>query len=591
MTIRSLPDAVISQIAAGEVVERPASVVKELVENALDAGASAIDVETEGAGKRLVRVADNGAGIPAAEVELAFARHATSKLRHADDLFRVTTLGFRGEALASIASVGRVTLRTRQPDDKAGVQLVVEGGAPQSRMAAGAPPGTQVTVEDLFYTLPARLKFLKSDLTEKRQVTTLVTRYALAYPSVQFRLVHDGREAFRSSGNGDVREVLAGVMGTDVARQMIGIGAWAEPRVGPSASTLQVSGFVSPPALTRADRREITIFVNGRWVQDARVAAAVLQAYRTLLMVGRYPWAVIRVDLATDQVDVNVHPAKAEVRFSEPDAVFRAVQRSVRAALLETERMQALALPNAQGLPDWPAHRPSWLGGNGGQDAAGDWATWYVRPDATSSPMAAGATTPLPTSALPLLRCIGQVATAYLVAEGPDGLYLVDQHAAHERVLYEAWMADWSQGAVTAQALLAPTPVELSPQAGEALEAQLPLLKALGLDVEAFGGHTYLVRSLPTLLAHLEPGAALRAVVESSGEDEAPLAAQAEARLIARVCKRAAVKAGQVLAPAEQQALLRQLEACRSPRTCPHGRPTMVHLSLHTLERQFGRKG
>ena len=349
MPIRVLPETIASQIAAGEVVERPASVVKELIENALDAGARNITINVEGGGRALLRVADDGAGIPTAEVELAFARHATSKLTTAEDLNHVQTLGFRGEALASIASVSRVALVTRSPAEPAGVQARLEGGTLVQQTPIGAPQGTVISVENLFYNVPARLKFLKSETAERSHISTLVTRYAMAYPAVHFKLVFDNRTHFQSSGSGDVREVLAVVYGVEVGRQLIELGSVYDPPP-PSATppdddeglllhdraardSIAVRGFISPPALNRSNRKEVTIFVNGRWVQDIRLSTAVLQAYHTMLMVGRYPIAVVLLNLPPEDVDVNVHPAKAEVRFRYPDAAFSAVERSVRKTL------------------------------------------------------------------------------------------------------------------------------------------------------------------------------------------------------------------------------------------------------------------
>ncbi|HPO58912.1 MAG TPA: DNA mismatch repair endonuclease MutL, partial [Anaerolineaceae bacterium] len=324
--IRILPDDVVSQIAAGEVVERPASVIKELVENALDAGATDISIEVEGAGKRLIAVADNGQGIAPDELELAITRHATSKLSSAQDLFSIHTLGFRGEALASMASVSRLTITSRRPEELTGAYVRVEGGQVREIERYGGPAGTEVRVEDLFYNVPARLKFLKKDTTERQQMIALVTRYAMAYPETRFKLIMEGTRALQTSGRGDRREVLAQLYGVDVAKQMLEVQLVDGER--------RVQGFISPVALTRSNRKEITLFVNGRWVQDAALVTAVLRAYHTLIMVGRYPLVVLFVDLPPQEVDVNVHPAKAEVRFRDPDQVFSMVQRAVKRALL-----------------------------------------------------------------------------------------------------------------------------------------------------------------------------------------------------------------------------------------------------------------
>lgn len=573
MPIRILEKDVASAIAAGEVIERPASVVKELVENSLDAGASQVRITLENGGRTLIEVADDGCGIPSGELPLAVARYATSKLETADDLFAIHTLGFRGEALASIGAVARMEIHTRVEGEEAGAQIVVEGGQAGRTRPIGAPRGTTVRVQDLFFNLPARLKFLKSDLTERRRIEALVSRYALAYPSVRFHLEVDGRVALQSSGSGDPREALAAVFGLDVAREMIAL-----PET--EAGGIRVLGFVSPPSVQRSNRREMTFFINGRWVQDQSLSAAVMQAYQGLLMVGRYPVAVILIDLPAEMVDVNVHPAKAEIRFREPERVFSVLQRAVRATLL------GLA-PSAEVSSEWGWG--SWAGTEG-RRISPDWQAAH--------PAAAGEAepgiviqAPWPGASLPLLRAVGQVGAAYLVAEGPDGLYLVDQHAAHERVLFEGLMAERERGRPTSQALLEAQTVHLAPWQSGVLEENLHTLAGLGFDVEAFGGGTFRVRAMPSILQKLAPEAALRVVVEDFEEDEAPLEGEAVRRIAARVCKIAAVKAGQVLSLAEQERLLRDLESCASPRTCPHGRPTMIHLSVETLERQFGRKG
>jgi DNA mismatch repair protein MutL len=580
MPIHLLPSEVASQIAAGEVVERPASVVKELIENSLDAGANQISIEVEGAGQRRIEVSDDGDGISSGEIGLAAERHATSKLARAEDLFHIATLGFRGEALASIGSVARLTIISRTRDAEMGARLRVEGGQAEPVRPAGAPIGTLVTVEDLFYNVPARLKFLKSDTTERRQIDNLVTRYALAYPKVRFHLSQDDRPTMQTSGNGDRREVLAALYGVDIARQMLEILA--------DEDGLRVNGFTSPTALTRSNRREITFFVNGRPVQDATLIAALLKAYHTLLMVGRYPLSVIFLELAADMVDVNVHPTKAEVRFQEPERIFTGIQRAVRRALLAHTPVPGLENPFR-----WTAGS-DWNPGSRTDDLSWDMPGLAGRPFEGDSTPAKDEPEPAPAELtvhkVPLLRLVGQVASAYVVAEGPDGLYLVDQHAAHERILFERFMAMRSTE-IPAQVLLQPVTVELPPASARLLADQLPVLQQLGFQVENFGPNVFLVRAIPVLIAGSDPAAAIRALVEDFEEDETPLESQVEARIVARVCKRAAVKAGQTLTPEEQRALLSDLEACQSPRTCPHGRPTMIHLSVDLLERQFGRKG
>ncbi len=590
MPIRLLSSEVSSQIAAGEVVERPASVVKELTENSLDAGAKNISIAVEDAGRTLIEVADDGHGIPAAELELAASRHATSKLTQSEDLFHIQTLGFRGEALASIGSVSHMTITSRVASAQEGARLKVDGGISGKVEKVGAPVGTVLRVENLFYNVPARLKFLKTDTTERRAIDSLVTRYALAYPNVRFKVM-DGKQAtLQTAGDGDRRAILAALYGVDVAKQMLEVMA--------SEEGMTISGFISPTSLTRSNRKEITFFVNGRWVQEFSLTAALLQAYHTLLMVGRYPLTVLFLDIAPEDVDVNVHPTKAEVRFKSQDKIFSFVQRSARKALLAYTPVQSISPqmwgsrpvnsePREVGI-DWSiAHNAVDSGqlsvdsDQSSVESGQSLITNYQSPNDQKS-FATG---------VPLLRLIGQIGSTYLVAEGPDGLYLVDQHAAHERVLFEKLMAQHDKKSIPSQALLAPEVVTLPPQSAKTLTQQLPFLNHFGFEVEEFGTNTFQVRAMPTLFSGGDPASALRALVEDFEEDETPLQAEVEAKLAARVCKRLAVKGGQTLTSDEQRSLLNDLEACQSPRTCPHGRPTMIHLSVDTLERQFGRKG
>ena len=593
MPIRLLASEVASQIAAGEVIERPASVVKELLENSLDSGARAVTITIEEAGKKLIEVADDGSGIPSDELELAVSRHATSKLVRSDDLFSISTLGFRGEALASIGSVSRMTVTSRVAEEQEGARLKVEGGISDRPAKVGTTVGTAVRVEDLFYNVPARLKFLRSDVTERRAIDLLVTRYALAYADKRFKLSEGKNITLQTPGDGDRRAILAALYGIDVAKQMLEVMAEEED--------YQLTGFVSPISLTRSNRKEITFFINGRWVHDVALNTALLQAYHTMLMVGRYPLTALFIEMNPGDVDVNVHPAKAEVRFREQEKIFSFVQRSVRKALLAYSPVPNVA-PSLWGTTRTTSVPPETRSSVGLEWAiAHDQPVSNVQSRENSDPSSVIANEtridnrPLEiVNRIPLLRLIGQIGATYLVAEGPDGLYLIDQHAAHERVLFEKLMAQREANKIASQALLTPVVVTLHPQAAQLLIFQLPALQGFGFDVEEFGPNTFQVRAIPVLFAGSagsDPSAALRALVEDFEEDESPLQNEIEKKLAARVCKRMAVKAGQSLSNAEQRALLSDLEACDSPRTCPHGRPTMIHLSVDMLERQFGRRG
>jgi len=581
MPIHLLSPEVASQIAAGEVVERPASVVKEMVENALDAGAKSITVRIEEAGRCLIEVADDGSGIPADELALAVSRHATSKLASAKELFSISTLGFRGEALASIGSVSRLTITSRAADAEVGARIRVEGGHEGQVEQIGVPVGTVVQVENLFYNVPARLKFLKSDTTERRNIDTFVTRYALAYPDVRFKLSEGKKVTLQTSGDGDRRAILATLYGVETAKQMLEVIA--------EDDGLKLSGYISPTSITRSNRREMTFFINGRWVLDIPLNAALTQAYHTMLMVGRYPLATLFLEIDPAAVDVNVHPAKAEVRFREQDKAFSFVQRAVRRALLAYAPVPSVVPTTLWGNAPSREYRPSEAGQTGldwsmAEDAkqAGETEAGSERENEAGQPAFAN---------IPLLRLIGQIGATYLVAEGPDGLYLVDQHAAHERVLFEKLMLQYDKREIPSQALLEAESVTFPPAQTTVLEEQLDLMNRFGFQVDPFGPNTFQVRAMPTLFSGSDAASALRALVEDFEEDESPLQEELEARIAARVCKRMAVKAGQSLSNDEQRALLTDLENCDSPRTCPHGRPTMIHLSVDMLERQFGRKG
>lgn len=571
MSIQVLPPDVASQIAAGEVVERPASVVKELVENSLDAGARNISIVIKEAGKRLIEVADDGTGIQSDELSLTVSRHATSKLSTAEDLFHIRTLGFRGEALASIGSVSHLTITSRHNESEIGAQLRVDGGRSSGIERVGSPVGTAVRVEDLFFNVPARLKFLKKDITERRHIDEFVTRYALAYPDVRFQLRQDDRITVQTSGSGDRREVLAALYSVEIAQQMLEVLAEYEQ--------LSITGFTSSISHTRSNRQEIIFFINGRWVQDAALVTAVIKAYHTYLMVGRFPQAYFYLNMPPEMVDVNVHPTKAEVRFQERDQVFTGVQRATRRALLAHTPVPGIGL-NPVTFPepgyDYPKASPLWSP----QEPESHQTQLNVEPTREE----------ILITRVPLLRLVGQIAASYLVAEGPDGLYLIDQHAAHERVLFERFTNE-REISIASQSLLQPVTVEFSTAEASLISDQLPILTELGFQVEHFGMNTFLVRAIPQILAGMEPTAALRVLVEEFEEDEKPLQAQKEAKIIARICKRAAVKAGKTLSVEEQRVLLNDLENCQAPRTCPHGRPTMIHLSVDLLERQFGRRG
>ena len=587
MPIRLLPPEVAGKIAAGEVVERPASVVKELVENSIDAGASEIRVEIREGGRRLIRVTDNGCGIPAEELPLAFARHATSKLATTADLDQITTLGFRGEALASIAAVSQVTILSCPRQQETGRLLRVEGGQVVRQESHASPPGTLVAVENLFHNVPVRLKFLRQPQTETGHIHDVVAHCALGYPRIRFGLFAEDRQVFQSAGNGSLHDVLVTVYGLEVAERMLEIVADGERTEDEAAisSAPTAFGYASMPAIHRADRTYMSFFVNRRWVQDRSLVHAVEQAYHTLLPVGRHPTAVIMLDLNPGDVDVNVHPTKREVKFRDSRAVYSCVQRAVRHTLLaHTPAPGTIRSPQTWPAPEWERRQTLVAAGQQGLTPHQLTMEMYRTADLGEGLQAIGPVR------LPLLRVIGQLGQTYIIAEGPQGMYLVDQHAAHERILYEQMVASISEQHTTSQQLLAPLILDLDPMLAGVLADSLPLLDRAGFLIEPFGGASYLLRAVPSILAVPDIRTALVDILEMLRQDDDPLTARSEERLIAAVCKRAAIKAGQSLSLDEMQQLVRQLEQCESPRTCPHGRPTVAHFSVEQLEKEFGRR-
>ncbi|MCB9007925.1 MAG: DNA mismatch repair endonuclease MutL [Ardenticatenaceae bacterium] len=603
MKIHRLSEQLASQIAAGEVVERPSSVVKELVENAIDAGATTINIDVRQGGRESIQIADNGQGIAADEVETAFLRHATSKLQTIDDLNAIRTLGFRGEALAAISAVSQVTIVSREVGAAAGTRLVLHAGVVENRETVGAPQGTVIAVENLFYNVPARLKFLKTAATEKRLIDEFVTRYALAYPHIRFRLTHNGRITFQSSGSGQVRDVLLAIYGPEIARQLLEIGDWRleteseknslQSPVSSSRAHIEVTGFVGPPGVHFANRGQITLFVNGRWVKDTQLTYAVIQAYHTLLPSGRYPLGLIFMQLPPEDVDVNVHPTKTEVRFRQGKAPFGTVQRAVRQTLVAdapTRQMSAWALGSNE-----PGSSPGWMGAldphafvSGGGEQADLALTWLDDVD-SSDENGEAATISAPSessSPLPIMRVVGQVGASYIITEGPEGLFLIDQEAAHQRVLHEQLQAEWAEDRVTVQTLSTGTAVTLSEPQAKLLAQYQDVVARVGLHFEAFGPNTFMVRAVPKIAASCDPARLLVAVVtvleQSKGVVE-------EAGLVTAVCQTISLRAGQSLTQAQMQQLIHNLEKCADPFTDPQGKPTFIYLSVAQLAREFGR--
>lgn len=542
MPIRRLSPAVASRIAAGEVVERPASVVKELVENAIDAGARRVTVEIEGGGVELIRVADDGGGIDSAELGLAFERHATSKLSGDDELNRIATLGFRGEALPSIAAVADVDCLSRCAAEAHAWRLRLRGGRPGPLEPATRTSGTTMTVRELFAELPARRKFLRGRNGETGQVATLMSQIALAYPEVQITLMVDGRRTLETPGDGELLTAIEAVHGRAAAAQMRPVVPETDDE---AASGVIVAGCLGSGTASLPTRAGITLLVNRRWVQHRSLGYALDEAYRTLVPIGRHPIVVLDLRLPPSEVDVNVHPRKVEVRLLRERTVFAALQRAVRRT-----------------LGDGSGPRPTALLADDADTVAApeDWARG--------------------------LRILGQAGGTYIIAEGQAGIYLVDQHAAHERVLYEALAGAWN-GRRETQGLLEPLVVELSARQTAVVRDHVEELRAIGYVVEPFGERTLLVRAVPAALATRDHVGTLTAALGALAE-ESPPADWRERLAILFACHNA-VRAGDRLAPDEMAGLLDQLGEAELCQACSHGRPTAILLSHGQLEREFGR--
>ncbi|MBJ7602943.1 MAG: DNA mismatch repair endonuclease MutL [Candidatus Dormibacteraeota bacterium] len=549
MTIRRLPQQVADAIAAGEVVERPASALKELIENALDAGSRRLGIEVRGAGRTLIRVVDDGAGIPAEELELAFQRHATSKVRSLADLEAISSLGFRGEALASLAAVADVECRSR------GRRIRLLAGEVVESTAAVPVPGTALEVRDLFANTPARLRFLKSDATELAACLKVVQAYALLYPEVRFEYANEGRLGLRTPGRGDATAAAAAVLGSAVAAELMPVEAEG------------IRGLTSQPRLHRGSRDGLLLAVNRRPIASRALGYAVEECYLGRLERGRYPITVLALTVPPSELDVNVHPAKREVRFRDDRVIFGRLQRAIRAALNGSQPYHVAEAPSTAGSP---------------------WRTPQVR----SAPAFAGLDSvlgeafPAAPRAEGPLRPLGQVQDAYLVAESAEGIVLVDQHAAHERVLYNRFLAQLRAGSGASQALLLPETVELEPAQTAAASDHRDWLAALGFELEEFGPQTVKLRAAPLATPAARARDALSDLLQTLARS-LPQAALENAA--ASLACHSAVRFGDRLEPVEQRRLLEELEQAEESITCPHGRPTRLLLDWPQLKRHFRR--
>ncbi len=591
--VRVLPDVIANQIAAGEVVERPASVVKELVENSLDAGATRISVELEQAGTALIAVVDDGEGMSAADAVLAFSRHATSKLAGVDDLLEISTLGFRGEALASIGAVGATTLVTRRRADLGGTRVVVCDSEIVEAGETGAPVGTRIEVADLFANTPARRKFLKTPATEVGHVSELLNRLALAWPQVAFRLTHNGRKLIDHTAVEDHSERIRQVLRAERSQGLLHF----EHRTGSGVA----HGWISTTQLTFPSQRQIFTYVNRRYVRDKVVTHALMAGYSTLLMHGRYPAAVVFLEVPFDEVDVNVHPAKSEVRFRRSGAVHDLLVQAVQKRLRADDGMRRsgdAAPPAAEAAA--MGQIPLRPGGAGTTPSR-----LLLRPSAApeiGSPSGAPAPpapmpTPPPAAAVASgpgyfsgMRVLGQVFSGYLICERAEELVLIDQHAAHERVMFERLRDSQRDGVVPRQQLLVPEVVDLGAREASLLRAHLDQLTEMGFEVEEHAGDSFAVRAVPALLGDSDAATLVRDLAEDLVEiGRSRRLDEANESILSRLACHSAVRVGQNMTPEQVAALLRAMDHTDFSGHCPHGRPSFIALSRGDLERWFKR--
>jgi DNA mismatch repair protein MutL len=611
--IRLLSETVASQVAAGEVVERPASVVKELIENSIDAGARKIDTVIRRGGISLVRVIDDGCGMDRDDALLSLERHATSKIRSAADLQAVATLGFRGEALPSIASVSRFRLTTREPDAVAGTEIIVNGGKIDIVRDGGEAPGTQVEVRSLFYNLPARRKFLRSENTESRNIEHQIHLQAIGHPQIGFSLLRDDRMLFQLPAAATLGDRIRDLYGMELLERLVEIN-------DTSCRNIRIGGFIGQAGLSRQTRAQPLIFVNGRAIENVLLTAAIREGYHTALMKGQYPVTFLFLGLDPAGVDVNVHPAKREVRFRDPTAVREAIvdsiqqtlergriawQEKFRGPLIAPGAVPEKTAPDLKLRPEvtapQEAHRE--LPHLGPSVAA------VVHTGRPSAPQAVGQALRLPSeqidsasdaralqqqaskAAQQQFQIIGVLSKLYVLMENADGLVLVDQHAAHERILFEELRRRMEEQGVPTQKLLLPQTFDVPPRDADWIERNISILQKMGIGIESFGPGTFKIDSLPGFLNISDPAQFMRKVIDdlkSAGNSTSPMRLGEE--MIATTVCRNAVKANDPLRYPEIEKLIRDLLDCDLPYCCPHGRPTMIQISLPELEKKFGRK-
>lgn len=612
--IHILEETVANKIAAGEVVERPAAVVKELVENSIDAGANKIGIEIEESGAKLIKVIDNGSGMNKSDAVLSLERHATSKILEADDLFKITTLGFRGEAVPSIAAVSTLEMTTKTANQLAGTYLRVVGGEIKEIREVGCPVGTSIAIHNLFFNTPARLKYLKSPSTEMGHILDMVNHLSLGHPQISFCLTHNSRQIFFSPGTANLLEVIVNIYGTETAKEMLPV------KFG--SSRVRLTGFIGKPNIARSSRSYMNFFVNGRFIRSRVIGRAVEDAYKSLLPVRKYPIVILNFEIDPEEIDVNVHPTKTEVRFSDERDIYLITQQSISQALrgvqlipriekksLEEKSKDKETLVNlsllekvdnsTENLEKSLAEETERLVSRVKEESTSYQSPYEIKGEEVYRREVTDISRETDkleevnnhVAQLPEMEVVGQIHNTFIITQSPEGMFILDQHAAHERILYEKIKSAKAQGKSTIQALLIPISLELTPKEKVIWEELRPILLEVGFEIEDFGGNTYLIRGIPTFVNNQNVLPFIKEIIDdflNSTQKKMP-GEWREKTIITMSC-RLAIKAGDSLDNSETKGLLKSLALTNNPYTCPHGRPTLIRFSLRELEENFKRR-
>ncbi len=614
-----LDEATINKIAAGEVIERPASIIKELAENSIDAGATAISIEVQEGGKSYINVSDNGCGILKEDVEQVFFRHATSKIKSSNDLQGILTLGFRGEAMASIAAVSEVELKTKAEDDSSGSHILIKGGKFLENNAIGYPTGTSVTVRDLFYNTPARLKFLKSDTAEQGAIVDIVEKLALSNTGISIKLTVNNKVVLHTPGNGDLLSVILCIYGKNIAKAMLPLEH--------SNDIVSLEGYIGKPEIGKGNSTYMTFSINGRYVKNRMMAEAMRQAYKTLLMNNRYPFSVINLNIKSDMLDVNVHPTKQEIKFSDERAIFNTLYAAVKNCLnssnLIFESLEEPVAASASPIADY-RNNSSYV--SQAFENRNDYSAFDRKPqkekieqlsieEATTAPLTdsyskhyeyekrSSKQEAIPDTRMEGVReakpeavdnqraldisIIGQLFGTYVLGQHEDTFYLIDQHAAHERIMYEYIREKYNSRDIPMQELMMPIIVELSPAEKLLYSDNSLVFQNLGFEIEWFGENTLAIRAIPIIMGEPCTGEFFSNILDSI-RDTTAAASPLEKIIISMACKNA-IKAGDSITPEETRELINRLMKTKQPYTCPHGRPTIITMSRYELEKKFKR--